>query len=94
MALVRVFQRFATLDAASNGRAEVVLGRGGPSGSLYLGSPETVARKIASTAKSLGLVRFDMKYSAGQLPHDRLMHSIGLYGAKVIPLVRDMLAST
>ena len=65
----------------------------GPSGSLYLGSPETVARKIASTAKSLGLARFDMKYSAGQLPHDRLMHSIGLYGTKVIPLVRDMLAS-
>ena len=25
---VRVFQRFATLDAASNGRAEVILGRG------------------------------------------------------------------
>src|SRR5271154_2749327 len=25
---IRVFQRFATLDAASNGRAEVVLGRG------------------------------------------------------------------
>ncbi len=38
----------------------------GPNGSLYLGSPETVARKIASTAKTLGLTRFDMKYSAGQ----------------------------
>ena len=25
---VRVFQRFSTLDAASNGRAEVILGRG------------------------------------------------------------------
>jgi len=25
---VRVFQRFATLDAASDGRAEVILGRG------------------------------------------------------------------
>src|SRR5580693_3877852 len=25
---IRVFQRFATLDAASNGRAEVILGRG------------------------------------------------------------------
>ena len=25
---VRVFQRFATLDAVSNGRAEVILGRG------------------------------------------------------------------
>ena len=32
-------------------------------GSLYVGSPETVARRIATTAKALGLSRFDMKYS-------------------------------
>ena len=32
-------------------------------GSLYVGAPETVARKIAATAKALGLVRFDLKYS-------------------------------
>ncbi len=64
----------------------------GPKGSLYVGSPETVARKIAETAKVLGLSRFDLKYSAGQLPHDKLMRSIELYGTKVIPLVREMLA--
>ena len=34
-------------------------------GSLYLGSPETVARKIAATAKGLGIARFQLKYSAG-----------------------------
>jgi probable LLM family oxidoreductase len=61
-------------------------------GSLYVGSPETVARKIAATAKALGLSRFDMKYSAGALRHDRLMRCIELYGSKVIPLVRDMLS--
>jgi probable LLM family oxidoreductase len=61
-------------------------------GSLYLGSPETVARKIAATAKALGLSRFDLKYSAGPMPHDKLMRNIALYGEKVIPLVRDMLA--
>jgi hypothetical protein len=33
-----------------------------------------------------------MKYSAGALSHERLMRSIELYGRKVIPLVRDMLA--
>lgn len=60
-------------------------------GSLYLGSPETVARKIAKTAKVLGLSRFDMKYSAGRLSHAKMMQCIGLYGRKVIPLVRDML---
>jgi probable LLM family oxidoreductase len=61
-------------------------------GSLYVGSPKTVARKIAATAKALGLSRFDMKYSAGSLRHDRMMRSIELYGRQVIPLVRELLA--
>jgi hypothetical protein len=51
-----------------------------------------VARRIAATAKALGIARFDLKYSAGPLSHDRLMRSIELYGSKVIPLVREMLA--
>ena len=61
-------------------------------GSLYVGSPETVARRIASTARTLGISRFDMKYSAGALPHDKLMRCIDLYGSKVIPLVRELFA--
>jgi probable LLM family oxidoreductase len=61
-------------------------------GALHVGAPETVARKIAATAKALGIVRFDLKYSAGTLAHDKLMRCIELYGSKVIPLVRDMLA--
>ena len=36
-------------------------------GSLYVGSPETVARKIAATVRALGASRFDLKYSAGTL---------------------------
>jgi probable LLM family oxidoreductase len=62
------------------------------SGSLYVGSPETVAGKIAATAKALGISRFDMKYSAGSLGHEKLMRSVELYGSKVIALVRDRLA--
>jgi len=62
------------------------------SGALHVGAPETVARKIAATAKALGLARFDLKYSAGTLPHDKLMRCIELYGTKVMPLVREMLA--
>jgi len=62
-------------------------------GSLYLGSPETVARKIATTVVTLGIKRFDMKYSAGTLPHEHMMRSIELYGTKVIPMVRDILAN-
>lgn len=62
-------------------------------GSLYLGSPETVARKIASTAKALRLSRFDLKYSTGlKLSHEMMCNCIDLYGRKVIPMVRDMLA--
>ncbi|MDP3264761.1 MAG: LLM class flavin-dependent oxidoreductase [Tabrizicola sp.] len=61
-------------------------------GSLYVGSPETVARKIAATVKALGLQRFDMKYSTGPQPHDQLMEAIRLYGERVIPMVREMLA--
>ena len=61
-------------------------------GSLYVGSPETVARKIAAAVRALGVTRFDLKYSAGPLAHDKLLRCIELYGRKVAPLVRDMLA--
>ena len=60
-------------------------------GALYVGSPETVARKIADTVKALGIQRFDMKYSTGPVPHGQLMDCIRLYGEKVIPMVREML---
>src|SRR3569832_1582100 len=164
---IRVFQRFSTVDAISNGRAEVILGRGSfvesfplfgfdlnqyeelfnekldlfaaelkdqpitwkgrlrpplanqsvhpktqygmlvakigaergwpprtPAdfereidiGSLYVGSPESVARKIATTVKALGVSRYDQKYSAGPLSLDKMMRSIELYGRRVIPL--------
>lgn len=61
-------------------------------GSLYVGSPETVARKIAATVRTLGIARFDMKYSSGPMPHGTMMKSIQLYGERVIPMVRDILA--
>lgn len=62
-------------------------------GSLYVGSPETVARKIAFAVQALGVQRFDMKYATGPQPHGELLECIRLYGEKVIPMVRDMLAS-
>ena len=61
-------------------------------GSLYVGSPETVARKIAGAATALGFQRFDMKYATGPMPHGQLMDSIRLYGEQVIPMVKDMVA--
>ncbi|WP_203335351.1 Atu2307/SP_0267 family LLM class monooxygenase [Nocardioides limicola] len=61
-------------------------------GALYVGSPETVARKVAATVGALGLDRFDLKYDQGRVQHGDLTRSIELYGTKVVPLVKDMLA--
>lgn len=61
-------------------------------GSMAVGSPETVARKISAGVKALDASRFDLKVSTGPLAHERILHSIELYGTKVAPLVRDMLA--
>jgi probable LLM family oxidoreductase len=64
----------------------------GPHGSLYVGSPETVAQKIDATVRAIDASRFDLKYSAGPLSHERLMTCIELYGTVVIPRVRELLA--
>ena len=61
-------------------------------GSLYVGSPETVARKIAATVRALGASRFDLKYSAGTLRHELMLRSIELYGREVIPRVRELVS--
>ena len=75
------------IDAASEFEREA-----GPDGALYVGSPETVAAKIADDhASRSASTRFDLKYSAGTLPHEQLMRSIELYGTKVVPRVRELL---
>src|SRR5690606_12015934 len=64
-------------------------------GSLYIGSPETVARKIAAAIRTLDAGRFDFTYTAGgaMAASDRL-RAVELYGTKVIPMVRELLAET
>jgi probable LLM family oxidoreductase len=62
------------------------------SGSLYIGSPETVARRMARAIRSLGVGRFDLIYSAGAQPTSARMRAVELYGSRVIPMVRDILA--
>jgi probable LLM family oxidoreductase len=61
-------------------------------GSMYLGAPETVARKIAGTVSELGIGRFDMIYSSGPQDVSARMRAVELFGAKVAPMVRDLLA--
>ena len=62
-------------------------------GSFYVGTPETVAKKIAYALKSVGAQRFDFKYSNGPMAHSKLMKSIELYATKVVPMVREILSS-
>jgi probable LLM family oxidoreductase len=61
-------------------------------GSLYIGSPETVARKIARAVPALDVGRFDLIYTVGAQPVGARMRAVELFGSKVIPMVRDILA--
>jgi probable LLM family oxidoreductase len=61
-------------------------------GSMYVGSPENVARRIAAAIKTLDVGRFDLVYSAGTIPVKARARAVELYGMKVIPMVRDILA--
>ncbi|MCX0273007.1 LLM class flavin-dependent oxidoreductase [Nocardia zapadnayensis] len=62
-------------------------------GSLYVGSVETVAKKIAQAVRVLDVGRFDMVYSAaGAVSATARLRSVELYGTAVIPRVREILA--
>jgi alkanesulfonate monooxygenase SsuD/methylene tetrahydromethanopterin reductase-like flavin-dependent oxidoreductase (luciferase family) len=63
-------------------------------GSMYVGSPDTVARKIARTVSTLGVGRFDLLYTSGSQPISARSRAVELYGTKVIPMVRDILSTT
>ena len=73
---------------------ETFLAEVGPGGALHVGSPETVAQKIATTVTTVGANRFDLKYGMGGLSHEALVTNIELYGNDVIPRVRELLRSS
>jgi probable LLM family oxidoreductase len=62
-------------------------------GSMYVGSPATVANRVAAVIQTLGLGRFDLLYAVGRVPHEQRMATIELYGREVIPRVRELLAT-
>jgi probable LLM family oxidoreductase len=62
-------------------------------GSMYVGSPETVATKLAASIRLLGLSRFDLAYALGRVPHEQRMATIELFGREVIPRVRELLGA-
>ncbi|MER5527640.1 LLM class flavin-dependent oxidoreductase [Streptomyces sp. NPDC002677] len=60
-------------------------------GALFVGSPETVARKIATMARDLRLSRFDLKYDVMNLPREARARTIELLGREVAPRVKQLL---
>jgi probable LLM family oxidoreductase len=62
-------------------------------GSLYVGSPETVARKMARAISALGVGRFDLIYTVGAQPASARLRAVELYGTEVIPMVRELLGT-
>jgi alkanesulfonate monooxygenase SsuD/methylene tetrahydromethanopterin reductase-like flavin-dependent oxidoreductase (luciferase family) len=60
-------------------------------GALFVGSPGTVAQKIATVARDLRLSRFDLKYDIMHLPREARARTIELLGREVAPRVRELL---
>jgi probable LLM family oxidoreductase len=89
---LEVIRRYSKTRGFAIPTKESFLHETGPHGALYVGSPETVAQKIAANLTALGATRFDLKYGMGGLPHHTLMTNIELYGTQVIPRVRELLA--
>lgn len=63
----------------------------GPTGNLFVGSPEEVAEKIVAAHGLFKNDRFLLQMAIGLMPHDAIMRGIELFGTKVAPLVRKEL---
>jgi alkanesulfonate monooxygenase SsuD/methylene tetrahydromethanopterin reductase-like flavin-dependent oxidoreductase (luciferase family) len=102
LAIVRQAPRCAVLSSQRTGGAELA---GFPSRNVthrrwrrakdppYVGSPETVAQKIAANLQALGATRFDLKYGMPGLTHDQMMAGIELYGQHVTPASANCLSN-
>lgn len=60
-------------------------------GSYYVGSPETVAQKMAKAIKDMGIQRFDLVYGMSGQTQEERFKMIELYGKQVIPRVKELL---
>jgi probable LLM family oxidoreductase len=60
-------------------------------GAMFVGSPETVARRIAPVMRGLDVDRIDLHYAFGQVPAPQRKGSIELLGREVFPRVRELL---
>jgi probable LLM family oxidoreductase len=61
-------------------------------GSNFVGSPEQIIEKILFQHEIFNHDRFLIQFSVGTMPHEKIMHSIELYGTEVAPVVREEVA--
>ena len=61
-------------------------------GALYVGDPETVAKKIIHLHDQVGVTRFMLHVPVGSMPHEDVLKAIELLGTKVAPIVREATA--
>ncbi|GAB6991054.1 LLM class flavin-dependent oxidoreductase [Paenibacillus pini] len=61
-------------------------------GALYVGDPETVAKKIIHLRKNVGVTRFMLHVPVGTMPHADVMRAVELLGTEVAPRVREEIA--
>jgi probable LLM family oxidoreductase len=87
-----VIRRMSKIRGFAIPTKESFLAEVGPQGALYVGSPETVAQKIAQNLAILGASRFELKYGMVGLTNQDLLTNLELYGTQVIPRVRELLA--
>lgn len=59
-----------------------------PQGALMVGSVQEVTDKILYEHQLFGNTRFLAQASVGNVPHKKVMHSIELFGTKVVPAVK------
>ena len=59
-----------------------------PKGALMVGSVQEVIDKILYEHELFGNTRFFAQASVGNVPHKKIMHSIELFGTKVVPVIR------
>ncbi len=60
-----------------------------PGGPLLVGNAQEVADKIIVEHKLFGNTRFLAQTISGDIPHEKLLHSIRLFGTEVAPKVRE-----
>ncbi len=65
-----------------------------PDGPLMVGSVEEVTEKLIYQYKLFNNTRFLAQIISGDIPHEKMMHSIELFGKEVVPAVKEALPPT